>query len=310
MPAASKHVAVLVYDGVRTLDVTGPLEVFDVARSLRCDYTVALYAVTDGVTVRCSSGMTVGAAPISELRSTVDTLVVPGGECLVAPGPDPRLVAAIRRHAPAARRTASICAGSFALAAAGLLDGVRTTTHWRLLDVFARRHPEAVLESESVYVRDGEIWSSAGVAAGIDLTLALVADDHGAAIAHEIGKDMVVFSRRLEGHPQLSVAARTPRPSHPRLDHLLQTINAEPAAKYTLDKVAADIGVSPRHLARLFRSQVGCTLREYVVAVRMEGAVGLVLAGESFHAAARRCGLRDGSQLRELLASPPPPFGR
>ncbi len=310
MSAASKHVALLVYDGVRTLDVTGPLEVFDVARSLRCRYSVELYAVTDAATVSCSSGMTLGALPISALTSKLDTLLVPGGECLVAPGPDPRLLAAIRRLSPIARRTASICAGSFALAAAGLHDGVRTTTHWRHIDTFARRHPDAVLDPESVYVRDGDIWSSAGVAAGIDLALALVAEDHGSAIAHEIGKDMVVFSRRLEGHPQLSVSARTPRPKHAGLEHLLQTINAEPARKYTLDKVAADLGVSPRHLARLFRAQVGCTLKEYVVAVRMEGAVGLVLAGESFHAAARRCGMRDGLQLRELLASPPPPFGR
>jgi transcriptional regulator GlxA family with amidase domain len=310
MPSASRHVALLVYDGVRTLDVTGPLEVFDVARSLRCSYTVELYAVTDAATVRCSSGVVLGARPLATLTSTLDTLVVPGGECLVSPGPDPCLLAAIQRLSPIARRTASICAGSFALAAAGLLDGVRITTHWRHVDTFARRHPEAVLDPESVYVRDGDIWSSAGVAAGIDLALALVAEDHGSAIAHEISKDMVVFSRRLEGHPQLSVSARTPRPKHAGLEHLLQTINAEPARKYTLDKVAADLGVSPRHLARLFRAQVGCTLREYVVAVRMEGAVGLVLAGESFHAAARRCGLRDGAQLRELLASPPAPFGR
>jgi transcriptional regulator GlxA family with amidase domain len=309
MPTASKHVVMLVYDGVRTLDVAGPLEVFDVARSLRCGYTVGLYAVTDAATVRCSSGMTLEALPITALTTTPDTLLVPGGECLVAPGPDPRLLAAIRRISPKARRTASICAGSFALAAIGLLDGARTTTHWRHLDTFARRFPQAVLEPKSVYVRDGDIWSSAGVAAGIDLALALVAEDHGSAIAHEIGKDMVVFSRRLEGHPQLSVAARTPRPRHSGLEHLLQTINAEPAGKYTLDKVAADLGVSARHLSRLFKAQVGCTLKEYVLAVRMEGAVGLVLAGESFHAAARRCGLRDGSQLRELLASLPPRFG-
>ncbi len=300
----------LVYDGVRTLDVTGPLEVFDVARSLRCDYTVELYAVTNAAMVRCSSGMRLAAAPITALANSPDTLLVPGGECLVTSGPDPRLLAAVRRFSSAARRTASICAGSFALAAAGLLDDRRATTHWRHLDTFARRHPEVILETESVYVRDGGIWSSAGVAAGIDLALALVAEDHGSAIAHEISKDMVVFSRRLEGHPQLSVAARTPRPKHPGLEHLLQTINAEPARKYTLDKVAADLGMSARHLARLCKAQVGCTLKEYVLAVRLESAVGLVLAGESFHSAARRCGLRDGSQLREFLASPPERFGR
>lgn len=151
---------------------------------------------------------------MSALRGTVDTLLVPGGECLVVDGADDNLVGAIREHSPHAYRTASICAGSFALAAAGLLDGRRATTHWRHLDTFAGRYPSVVLDRESVYARDGRIWSSAGVAAGIDLALALVADDYGAGIAHEIAKDMVVFSRRMDGHPQLSVAARTPRPKH------------------------------------------------------------------------------------------------
>jgi transcriptional regulator GlxA family with amidase domain len=141
------------------------------------------------------------------------------------------------------------------------------------------------------------------VAVGIDLALALVVDDHGAAIAHEIAKDMVVFSRRVDGHPQLSVAARTPRPKHPELERLLQTINAEPASSYTLNGVSAQIGISARHLSRLFKAHVGCSMKEYVHAVRLEGAVGLVLSGEPFYAAARRCGLRDGSQIREFLAS-------
>jgi transcriptional regulator GlxA family with amidase domain len=136
----------------------------------------------------------------------------------------------------------------------------------------------------------------------VDMALALVADDYGAAMAHEISKDMVVFSRRMDGHPQLSVAARTPRPKHPELDRLLQTINAEPARKYTLESVGRQIGVSPRHLARLFSAQVGMSLRDYVQSVRLESAVGLVLSGESFHSAARRAGLRDGAQVRAFLA--------
>lgn len=191
-----------------------------------------------------------------------------------------------------------MCAGSFALAAAGLLDGKRATTHWRHLDTLAARFPAVEVDRESVYARDGDVWSSAGVAAGIDLALALVAEDFGSVIAHEISKDMVVFSRRLDGHPQISVAARTPRPRHPELDRLVQTVIARPTADYSLDKIATDIGISSRHLARLFKGQVGCTLKEYVHAVRLEAAVGLVLAGESFHAAARRSGLRDAAQIR------------
>lgn len=298
-----RHVAVLVFDGVRTLDVTGPLEVFDVARSLGCAYTVALYSTANSLSVQCSSGLTFTTAPASALPSVIDTLMVPGGECLVADGVPHHVRDVLRAHATHARRIASVCAGSFALGAAGLLDGRRVTTHWRHLDTLAARHPSATVERESIYTRDGAVWTSAGVAAGIDLALALVSDDHGAAVAQEISKDMVVLSRRMEGHPQISVAARTPRPKHPELERLLATVNADPAGHYELDTVAAQLGISPRHLSRLFKGQVGVTLRQYVHEVRLESAVGLVLGGESFHAAARRSGLRDGALVREYLSA-------
>lgn len=299
----NRTIAVLVFDGVRTLDVTGPLEVFDVARTMGCAYSVALYSCGESRTIRCSSGLSFDAAPASRLASGVDTLLVPGGDGLVAEGVPRPLQQLIRTHARGARRVASICAGSFALGAAGLLDGRRATTHWRHLDTFAARHPSTIIERESVYTRDGEIWTSAGVAAGIDLALALVADDHGPDMAQQISKEMVVLSRRLEGHPQISVAARTPRPKHPGLERLMATVNADPAGHYELDAVAAQLGLSPRHLARLFKAQTGVTLRQYVYDVRLENAVGLVLAGESFHAAARRSGLRYGARVRDHLAA-------
>lgn len=293
----------LVFDGVRTLDVTGPLEVFDVARSLGCAYTVTLHGYTDAGTVGCSSGLRLDAAPASALAANPDTLLIPGAERFVHEGVPHFARQLIRTRAAGARRVASICTGTFALAEAGLLDGRRATTHWRHLDTFATRHPSVIVERESVYTRDGEIWTSAGVASGIDLALALVADDHGADIAAEISKDMVVLSRRLEGHPQISVAARTPRPKHPGLERLMATVNADPAGQYELDNVAARLGLSPRHLARLFKAQAGVTLRQYVHEVRLENAVGLVLAGESFHAAARRSGLRYGAGVRDYLAA-------
>ncbi|WP_099021517.1 GlxA family transcriptional regulator [Mycolicibacterium palauense] len=298
-----RRIVMLVFDGVRTLDVTGPLEVFDVARELGCAYSVSLHACGDSPTIRCSSGLSLDAAPVSALPHDADTLLVPGGESLVADGVSDRLRELIGSYAPRVRRVASVCAGSFALAAAGLLDGRRATTHWRHLDTFADRHPETTLDRESVYVRDGHVWTAAGGAAGIDLALALVADDHGADVAQEISKDMVVLSRRLEGHPQISVAARTPRPKHPELERLMATISSDPAGHYELDTVALQLGLSPRHLARLFKAQVGVTLRQYVYEVRLENAVGLVLGGESFHAAARRSGLRYGARVRDYLAA-------
>ncbi|KWX66432.1 GlxA family transcriptional regulator, partial [Mycobacterium sp. NAZ190054] len=208
-----------------------------------------------------------------------------------------------RSLAPAARRIASICAGSFALAAAGVLDGRRATTHWRHLDTFAAQFPSTTVEPESVYIHDGKVWTSAGGTAGIDLALAMVADDFGAAVAQEISKEMVVLGRRMEGHPQISAAARTPRPRHPGLERLMATVVVDPAGHYELDTVAAQLGISPRHLARLFKAQVGVTLREYVNRIRLENAVALVLAGESFHAAARRSGLRSGARVRDHLVA-------
>ncbi|AQA03251.1 AraC family transcriptional regulator [Mycobacterium sp. MS1601] len=298
-----RRIAVLVFDGVRTLDVTGPVEVFDVAKALGCAYDVRLYSTADATTVRCSSGLTFAAIPISELTAEADTLLVPGGECLVAQVIPHHLRRSIETHARTARRIASICAGSFALAATGLLDGRRATTHWRHLDTLAARYPAVRIERESIYTHDGAVWTSAGVAAGIDLALALVSDDHGAAVAQEISKDLVVLSRRMEGHPQISVAARTPRPKHPELERLLATVNSDPAGNYDLDTVAVRIGISPRHLSRLFKAQVGVTLHQYVQEVRLENAVSLVLAGESFHAAARRSGLRDGARVRDHLSA-------
>ncbi|MDG4667109.1 AraC family transcriptional regulator [Mycobacterium sp. 236(2023)] len=296
------HIAVLVFDGVRGLDVTGPLEVFDVARALGFGYTFGLYSTTDTMTIRCASGLTVATTPASALTTDIDTLLVPGSEDLVAKGVPWHLLRTIRAHAGRARRVASVCAGSFALGAAGLLDGRRATTHWRHLDTFAARHPSAFVERDSVYTHDSDVWTSAGVAAGIDLALALVGDDHGAAAAQEISKDMVILGRRMEGHPQISVAARTPRPKHPEIDRLLATVNVDPAGHYELDTVAAQLGVSSRHLTRLFKAQVGMTLRQYVHEIRLENAMTLVLSGESFRAAARRSGLHYGASVRDHLS--------
>lgn len=297
----SRRIAMLASDGVRTLDVTGPLEVFEMARTRGFDYAVSLHAYSDTSAIRCSSGLTLTAAPASLLEPAPDTMVVLGTESFVSECVPAQVREIVRTHAPTARRIAAIDAGSFALGAAGLLDGRRATTHWRHSDAFVTRHPSTIVDRESVFVRDDDIWTSAGSSAGIDLALALVADDHGTELAHDISKEMVVLSRRMEGHPQISAAARTPRPKHADLDRLMATVSADPAGHYELDVVAAQIGMSPRHLARLFKAQVGKTLRQYVYEVRLENAVGLVLAGESFHAAAQRSGLRYGARIRDHL---------
>lgn len=297
----SRRIAMLACDGVRTLDVTGPLEVFDVARTLGYDYAVSLHTYGDSSTIRCASGLTLAATPAALLDTPPDTLILLGGESFVSEAVPPHVQQSVRTRTAGVRRIAAIDAGVFALGAAGLLDGRRTTTHWRHLDAFVTRCPSTIVDRESVFVRDDDIWTAAGSAAGIDLVLALIADDHGTDLAHEISKEMVVLSRRMEGHPQISAAARTPRPKHAELERLMATVSADPAGHYELDVVAAQIGMSPRHLARLFKAQVGVTLRQYVYEVRLENAVSLVLAGESFHAAAQRSGLRYGARIRDHL---------
>jgi len=298
-----RRIAILVFDGARTLDITGPLEVFDVARALGCAYSVSIYSTTDARTIRCSSGLRVDSEPATAMPPSINTLLVPGSDSWATDPVPQHVTEYLDRHAAMITRVAAVCTGSFALGAAGMLEGRRATTHWRHQEAFAARYPNAIIEPDSVYVRDEHIWTSAGAAAGIDLALALVADDHGTDVAADIAKELVLLSRRMEGHPQISVAARTPRPKHPELERLMATINADPAAHYELDAVAVQVGLSPRHLARLFKAQVGMTLRQYVYEVRLENAVSLVLSGESFHAAARRSGLRYGVAVRDHLAA-------
>jgi transcriptional regulator GlxA family with amidase domain len=294
-------VAVLVFDGVRLLDVTGPLEVFDVAASMGVPYDVVVCS-PDGCDITTSSGLRLGVRCRVDEVLGIDTLVVPGGECLVDRAPPAALLAAITTLARNARRTTSVCAGSFALAATGLLDGRQATTHWKHTGTLARRFPAVTVDEESIYVRDGDVLTSAGVSAGIDLALALVEEDAGDETAHAIARDLVVFTRRSGEQPQLSVPSRTARPRRRALQVLCDEIAADPAADHSAAVLADRAGISVRHLSRLFREEVGCTPAEYVSAVRLEAALALLRSGETMAAAARRSGIGSRQTLRRRLA--------
>jgi transcriptional regulator GlxA family with amidase domain len=293
-------VAVLVFDGIRLLDLTGPLEVFDVAAALGTGHRVTVCS-PGGADVTTSGGLRIGVQADAAALSAVDTLVVPGGECLVHERPDAALQAAIAQLATGARRVASVCSGAFALAEAGLLDGKRAATHWRHTGTLRRRFPTVTVDEESIYVRDGRVLTSAGVSAGIDLALALIEEDAGDVVAHEIARDLVVFMRRRGAQPQLSVPARTPRPRRDPLRLLCDEIAADPGTKHSLASMAARAGLSERHLSRLFKAQTGMTPTAYVTSVRREAALALVEAGETLGAAARRSGLGSEETLRRIL---------
>lgn len=292
---APHDVWVFAFDGVRLLDVSAPLEVFATAGA---PYRVRV-CTPEGRDVRTSCGLRIGADGSAGEVAAAGTLIVPGAvevaRCVAAGPPVAELAA---RSA----RVASVCTGAFALAAAGLLDGRRATTHWEHAAELARRHPAVEVLADAIHVRDGEVWSSAGVTAGIDLCLALLEEDRGAAAARAVARDLVVFLQRPGGQSQFSAASRTPPTGHPVVRPLLDAVAADPAADHSAPVLARRAGVSVRHLARLFREQTGATPAAFVERVRVEAARLLLEGGASVTGAAARSGLGSDESLRRAFA--------
>ncbi|MEU2660537.1 GlxA family transcriptional regulator [Streptomyces sp. NPDC007325] len=271
-----RPVLVVLFDGVQSLDVTGPVEVFHAAgwaAGAEADPYPIRTASLDGGPVRTSSGLRI--LPDTGLAEAVaggppHTLVVPGGEG--TRGSDPDLVDWLRTHGPRAERLVSVCTGALRLAEAGLLDGHRATTHWMACEHMARRHPEVDVDPEPIFVRDGRIATSAGVTAGIDLALALVEEDLGREAALTIARLLVVFLRRPGNQAQFSaqLAAQTAR-REPLRD--VQTWIAEhPDGDLSVERLAARARLSPRHFARAFHAETGVTPGRYVDRIRLEHA--------------------------------------
>ncbi|MFJ8797239.1 MULTISPECIES: GlxA family transcriptional regulator [unclassified Streptomyces] len=265
-----RTVLIVLFDGVQSLDVTGPLEVFAGAEAHRADSYRIRTASLDGAPVRCSSGLVlVPDHPLAEAPAP-HTLLVPGGRG--TRNPDPLLVDWLRAHGPGAERLVSVCTGAILLAAAGLLDGRRATTHWAYCDRLARDHPAVEVDPDPIYVRDGHVATSAGVTSGIDLALALVEDDLGRAAALTIARHLVVFLRRPGNQAQFSVqlAAQTAR--REPLREVQQWISEHPGGDLSVESLAARARLSPRHFARAFQAETGTTPGRYVEGVRLEHA--------------------------------------
>ncbi|MET8450762.1 GlxA family transcriptional regulator [Streptomyces sp. NPDC005209] len=267
---AHRTVLVVLFDGVQSLDVTGPVEVFAGAEKHRPGSYRIRTASLDGRPVRSSSGLTL--VPDQALADAFEphTLLVPGGEGTRRP--DPRLVDWLRAHGPDAERLVSVCTGAILLAAAGLLDGRRATTHWAYCDKLARDHPAVAVDPDPIYVRDGHVSTSAGVTSGIDLALALVEEDLGRDAALGIARHLVVFLRRPGNQAQFSaqLAAQTAR--REPLREVQQWISEHPDGDLSVESLAARARLSPRHFARAFQAETGTTPGRYVDRVRLEHA--------------------------------------
>lgn len=301
-PGRRHTVVFVVYDGVRLLDVTGPLEVLTVANEHGGAYRTVL-ASPDGRDVVSSAGVRLGVdRALPDVAAPVGTLVVPGAPDWQAVAADQAMLDQIRRLAGGSDRTASVCAGAFALAAAGLLDGRRVTTHWDLADQLAAHFPAVTVDADPIFIADGRVITSAGISAGIDLTLALVEADLGPETARAVARHLVVFMQRPGGQSQFSVRTSAAATRDGTVRRALDAVAADPAANHTLSSMAALAGVSVRQLGRLFRTELGTTPAGYVERIRVEAAQAMLESGgDTLDVVARRTGFGSPETMRRAF---------
>jgi transcriptional regulator GlxA family with amidase domain len=341
-PRPPRTVAILAYPGVQSLDVTGPLEVFAAAQTLleagahrvdaasadanRADLDRAIpdranpdranpdranpdrgYRTVvlsqDAAPVQTSSGLTIlPHADLNHAPAEIDTLIVAGGAGAQQASADDALLDWVADRAQNARRVASVCTGAFVLAAAGVLDGRRATTHWAAAAELARRFPRVSVDPEPIFVRDGNVWTSAGVTAGMDLALAMVEDDLDRDVALTIARHLVLFLRRPGNQSQFSATLAVRAPSQAGLREVQRYAVEHLAADLSVEALAALAHMSPRHFARRFRAEVGLTPARYVERLRLEAARRrLEESGEPVAAVASVCGFGTAETMRRAF---------
>lgn len=299
-----RRVLVVAYDDAQILDIACPAGALDIAN--RCG-AAPPYEVELGTlgrrAARSSVGITLGAGRgLEAVTGRLDTLVVVGGVGSERAATDERLVAQVRRLAARSRRVASVCTGTDVLAAAGLLDDRRVTTHWGYGDRLAARHPAVAVDVGPLYIRDGNVYTSAGVTSALDLTLSLIEDDHGSTLARVVARELVTYLHRPADQAQISTFLAAPPPGDRLVRDLTGHIAGHLAEDLTPAALAARAGVSTRHLTRLFASHLGTTPARAVRSARTEAAVHLVRSsGLPLDAVARRCGFRSAQTLRQAF---------
>lgn len=302
LPDTPRIIEILAYPEAQLLDVAGPLQVFATANDLAPAGSPPPYrlrVVAPGGDLRTSSGLGLAAEALPGPGIPVDTLIVAGGRG-VGPACTGELPAWIAARAPAARRVASVCTGAFLLGAAGLLDGRRVATHWTRCDALARIYPGARVEPDPIFIRDGDLWTSAGVTAGIDLALALVEADLGRSAALAVARHLVVFLKRPGGQAQFSTALALQAGS--RFDALHAWIGENLTASLTVERLAAQAGMSPRGFARHYRAETGLTPARAVERLRVEAARRLLAeSGMPLKRVAGLCGFGSEETLRRGL---------
>jgi transcriptional regulator GlxA family with amidase domain len=308
-PLAKRQIVILAYPGAQSLDITGPFEVFAGAQQLierearACRGYELRVLGPGGERVRSSSGLEiVPHGALGDPARPLDTLIVPGGPGHEQACADPQLVRWIARAARSSRRTASVCTGAFLLARAGLLDGRRATTHWAFAARLARAHPLVRVDPDAIFVRDGQVWSSAGVTAGMDLALALVEEDLDREAALALARALVMFLRRPGNQSQFSAALSAREPAREPLRDTIGHILESPGEDHSVEAMAARSHMSPRHFARSFLAETGVTPARYVERVRVEAARALLEdSSQPVASIAAACGFGTAETMRRVF---------
>lgn len=296
-----RTVVFIVFDGFKLLDVAGPAEVFAEANRFGAHYRLEIASV-DGCEVTTSIGTPFAVTTKISAVEYADTVMVAGGDCLVRQPIPPELLDSVKRIRPRTRRLASICTGSFVLAQAGFLNGRRATTHWRQSRRLACIYPDVIVEPDAIFVRDEDVFTSAGVSAGIDLALALVEMDYDSSIARSVARSLVVYVRRSGGQSQFSVLVEADPPSSSALHAAVDAITADPQGEHTVRSLAQHAWVSSRQLTRLFHEQLGTSPARFVTLVRIDAARVALEEGNNIARSAQIAGFGTSETMRRAFA--------
>lgn len=308
MPPGVRHIVMFAFPRAQMLDAVGPLEVFAAASRIRCGegggalYTTALAAPAVG-SFDTASGLPLTASlGLDRLHSGIDTLLVAGGEGVAALRGDAAVLDWLRGMAPRVRRLGSVCTGAFLLAEAGLLANRRATTHWMHCTHLARDFPDSRVEPDSIFVKDGPIWCSAGITAGMDMALAMVEEDHGRDLALAVARRLVLFLKRPGGQSQFSAQLAAQGAATAPIVRVQTYVLDNPAGDLRVERLAEMAGMSLRTFARAFARETGTTPARFVERARVDAARRAIEEGAAgLDAVARRCGFGSADTMRRVF---------
>ena len=308
--AGPRRIVMLGFPDAQILDITGPLEVFARASRWMIDeglakapaYDVVLTAANRGSLAMSSGLKFVVEQAFDDIQEPVDTLMVAGGRGVAEAAREPGLIAWLRRMAPRVRRLCSVCTGTFVLAEAGLLNGCSVTTHWRACESLQHQFPALKVETDPIFVRDGRVYTSAGVTSGIDLALALVEEDHGRRVALGVARELVMFLRRPGGQSQFSVQLAAQSADREPIRDLQQWIGSHLSEDLSVARLARRAAMSARNFARVFVRETGMTPATFVERARIEAARRrLEESADTIDSIADNCGFGTRESMRRAF---------